>query len=320
MYKQVSIVILLVFLSAGVFCDSPDDSYNKNLDEMWISFIESTDSAVKAETLINIGILGKGNQNVIYNVNNYLMELSYLVSWGVSVDYMMVSASITAIMELGDSSSYPVLFSVLCAGYPEVIFLEAYGALDLIPGNLLQFLAGVIERNPPEEKFIAFKAGANSERLTASERGQLAELAFEMGFAAGEEDANITEMRYAAVLTLTSLRWTKANMLAIKHYYRVQTDFLQSSVPKARLIEAIACLGAVGNSDAALALGLQLGLINARTATTGIFDTEITLAIVRALGLIGDNAAFDHLLYTSNLPYSNDIKVAAREALARLKW
>jgi hypothetical protein len=109
-------------------------------------------------------------------------------------------------------------------------------------------------------------------------------------------------------------------MLAIRHYYRVQAEYLRGIAPKYRLIEAITCLGAVGNSDAALALGLQLGLINARTVNTGVFDADITLAIVQALGHIGYNAAFDYLLHASNLSYGENITSAAREAIDRLKW
>jgi len=293
-------------------------------DILWRLSLEYPDSYVKAEILVTLGVLGKGNRNLVNNINIYLTEKCLSYRLGMVVDYMVVSACISAIMDLGDSSSYPALFAVICAGFPEVITSEAYGALELLNGNLHQFLIGVIVNNPPEEKFAAFKAGVNSGRLTVSQRGQIAELALEQAFAASlvddEEDSNITAMRYAAVLALTSLRWTRASALAIRHYYRVQAEYLHDAVPKDRLIEAIACLGAVGNSDAALTLGLQLGLINARTERTGSYDAEITMAIVRALGSIGYKAAYDHLLDVENLPYSEDIHNAARESIDRLKW
>jgi hypothetical protein len=239
----------------------------------------------------------------------------------------MVSASIAAIMELGDSSSYSVLLDVLCSAYPEVISFEAQGAFDYIPGNFNQFLFDVIEKGDPLEKFIAFRTGINSQRLSLSERGQLAEFALEQSLISygngGQgrlENPDLTALRYAAVMDLTDLRWTRANSLAIRHYYRVQTDFQHNSVNKERFLEAINLLGAVGNSDAALILGLQMGLINARVERAGSYDEEITLAIVRALGLIGDNGAFDTLLNVSNLPYSDVIQDAAREAVNRLRW
>jgi len=297
-----------------------DTGRSESLNLLRRLFFEYQDSQAGAEIMIAMGILGKGNRAVTEMINDYLIERNLLFSLGMDVDYTMVSACITAIMKLGDSSSYPALFTSICAGYPEVIASEAYGALELIHGNLYHFLTGIIEGGLSDEKLAAFRAGVNSERLTVSERGQLAELAFEHGLSADDDDADLALMRYAAVQELTRLRWTRAGANALRHFYRVQADFRQDAVPKERMIEAIACLGAVGGSEAALALGLQLGLINARMKSSGSFDAEITLALVHALGLIGDNAAFDHLLFTSSLPYPNNIKAAAQEALDRLKW
>ena len=331
MFKCASLVTLLFLLSALLYGEAPADAeppapvvniditHINDTDVLWGHFLQNPESETGQNILSKLSVIGKGNRQVIDNLNNYLMGRNLLFKSGTAVDYMVVSSCISAIMELGDSSSYPALFSVLYAGYPEVIASEAHGALDVIRGNLLQFLMNVIENNPPDEKFAAFRAGINSQRLTISERGRLAERALEQGLATAE-NIDLSAMRYSAVSTLTQLRWTRANALAIRHYYRVQSDFLQSAVPKERFIDAINCLGALGNSDAALVLGLQLGLINARTETTGTFDPEITMAIVRALGLIGYNAAFDHLLHISNLSYPEEIQAAAREAVARLKW
>ena len=298
----------------------PPSSEYSGADGLWRHFLESTDSKSAADILVTLGMVGKGNRSIIDNLNNYLMERNQLVRSRASVDYMLVSACISAIMELGDSSSFQALFSAYCAGYPEVIASEAYGAMELIPGNLHQFLLNVLWNNPPNEKLAAFRAGINSERLSVSEKGQIAELALEQALASTEDNLNLNVMRYAAVSVLTQLRWTRANTLAIRHYYRVQADYFANVVPKERFVEAIVCLGSVGNSQAALVLGLQLGLINDRTESTGFYDHNITLAIVRALGLIGDNAVFDHLLHISNLSYGEDIQAAAREAIGNLKW
>ena len=292
----------------------------KILNVLWELFLVYPDADVRGEIIITLSGLGRGNRGLINRLNNYLMELNNLYDSGESVDYSIVSACISAVMALGDSSSYPVLFSIICSGFPEVISSESYGALEVIPGNLHQFIVSVIENNPPDEKYAAFRAVINSEKLSVSEQGQLAELALSQSLLAGGEDADLSVMRYSAVQTLTKLRWTRANALAIRHYYVTQADYTHDIIPKERFIEAIACLGAVGNSDAALVLGLQLGLINIRTETTGKFDEKITMAIVRSLGLIGDNAAFYHLSYVTNLPYTEEIIAAAEEAIDRLKW
>jgi len=293
--------------------------YSGSIDTLWKLFIEYPDSTIGAEILIAVGKLGKRNKTVIDNVNNFLTEKNTQYRSGISVNYVMISASIIAMMDLNDSSSYPALFAVVCSGFPEVIKSEAEGALDLISGNLRQFLSNIIEKGSPSEKFFAFTVGMDSIKLTVSERGQLAELAFEQSLT-NEENTDLSALRFEAVRALTKLRWTRANNLAIRHFYRVQTEYQAHTASRENLLEAIALLGAVGNSDAALALCLQLGLINARTERTGDFDEEITLAIVKSLGLIGDKAAFDLLLNVSNLMYPDNILAAAGEAIDRLRW
>jgi hypothetical protein len=323
MRKQACVVILLVFLSVNIFGDVPvfnEANRNKTSDELWQIFLDHPDLQTKADMIIALAIREKGNRNITDKINNYLLEMNNSFRSRKNVNYQLVSASITAVMELDDASSYPVLLDVLNTGYPEVISSEAYGALDVINGNLYQFLADIIEKNPPQEKYFALKTAANGKRLSVSQRGQLATLSLEKALDADGRNTDYDALRYAAILEITSLGWTNANTLAVRNFYRVNEDFIKNAVAKERLIEAITCLGAVGNKDAALALALQLGLINSETEKTGIFDPEITLAVITALGHIGANASFDHLIHVTHLSYPDYLKISAREALARLKW
>ncbi|GHV94024.1 hypothetical protein AGMMS50293_03440 [Spirochaetia bacterium] len=310
---------------AGIAARGAGNAGNKaSLDTLWNIFSGYRDSLTRVEILGALGVLGKGNSQVIENLNNYLSGQNRLYRSGIVVDYPVISACVAALAELGDSSSFPALFSALTTDYPEVIVLEVSGALDLIPGNFKQFLIDVILKNPPAEKLAAFKAGMNSGRFTPAERGQLAEIALEQSLGSSpdntEDNAALSALRYASALAITWLQWTRAGAMAIRHFYRTQTDFQHGLAPRERFIEAIACLGAMGSSDASMALALQLGLVNAQTEKTGAYDEDITLALVRALGAIGDKAAFDYLLYISYLSYPEYIQAAAKEALNRLKW
>ena len=262
-------------------------------------------------------------------LNEYLLNQSELFSSGENVDYAEISACIGTLAELGDSSSYHALFSVLVAGFPEVIKNEASGALDMIDGNYMQFLVWVILENPPDEKLAAFRAGMNSRRLGPAEQGQLAELALEQGLASTSapsllnpyaDSSVLSALRYSSILAITRLQWTRASAMATRHFYRVMTDYLNGVVSRDRFYQAITCLGTIGSTDASLALALQLGLINAQTEKTGSFDEGIVLAMVQALGSIGDKAAFDYLFYISYLRYPANIQAAAKEALGRLRW
>lgn len=325
-------------LNADILRDDPDmialtalacrgagtAGYKNSVDTLWKIFLAFRDSLTRAETLGALALLGKGNIQVVENLNQYLANQNNLYRSGMSPDYHTLSACIAALSTLGDPSSFPVLFSAMTAGYPNSIAQETARALGSIQGDYKQFLIEVIRKNPPVEKMAAFRAGINNEHFSSAEKGQLAETALELGLTlspvSGEGDPAVSSLRYAAVSALDQLQWTNASPQVIKHFYRVQADYQNGKVPRERLLEAIHCLGAMGSSDAAQALALQLGFLNSQTERSGEFDDAITMAVVNALGVIGDKSAFDHLLYISYLSYPEHIQAAAREALAHLKW
>jgi hypothetical protein len=74
------------------------------------------------------------------------------------------------------------------------------------------------------------------------------------------------------------------------------------------------------SAEAAQALALQLGFANAQTEKSRIYDESLILAVIKAIGTIGDKSAFDQLLYVSYLSYPEHIQAAAKEALSHLKW
>jgi HEAT repeat protein len=298
--------------------------HKASVDTLWEIFLAYRDSLTRAETLGALALLGKGNIQVVENLNQYLANQNNMYRSGMSPDYHTLSACVAALASLGDPSSFPVLFSAMTAGYPNNITQETARALGAIQGDYKQFLIDVIRKNPPAEKMAAFRAGISNEHFGGAEKGQLAEAALELGLTlspAGEEgDPVFSSLRYAALAVLDQLRWTSASPQVVKHFYRVQADYQNGKAPRERLLEAIHCLGSMGSSDAAQALALQLGFLNSQTERNGEFDDAITMAVVNALGVIGDKSAFDHLLYISYLAYPEHIQAAAREALTHLKW
>jgi HEAT repeat protein len=269
-------------------------------------------------------MLGKANAQVVENLNQFLANQNNYFRSGMAPDYPTLAACISAMAALGDGSSFPVLFSAMTTGYPQPITQAAISALESLQGNYKQYLIDVIRKNPPAEKFAAFRIGANNSRFTEAERGELAQTALEVTLdlfpGNAESSAAVSSLRYAAIQSLTQLKWTRASPLAIRHFYRVQTDYSTGAAPRERLLEAIACLGAMGNSESAQVLALQLGYFNSQKERKAETDDAVILALIQALGEIGDKVAFDYLLYISYLNYPEQIQAAAREALNRLKW
>jgi HEAT repeat protein len=310
---------------AGVACRGAGKAgYKSSAETLWKVFTAYHDSLTRVEALNALAVLGKGNVPVVENINRYLTERNNFFRSGIAPDLPSLSAAIFALGRLGDKSSFPVLFSAMTAGYSAGISDEAAYALTMIDGDYKHFLVDAIKKNTPAEKLAAFKAGLNNKRFTDNERAELAETALEISLedhAGGQENEDaLRSLRYLSIPVLTELQWTRATALVIKHYYRVQTDYGEGNADKAHFLEAIHCLGAMGSSEAAQVLALQLGFFNSQTERNGGVDEQIALAVINSLGEIGDKTAFDYLLYIGYLSYPDTIQLAAKEALNRLKW
>jgi hypothetical protein len=298
--------------------------YKSSIDTLWKVFSTFRDSQTRSNALEALAVLGKGNAEVVGDLNQYLADQNSLYRSGMRLDFVTLSACIGALASLGDSSSFPVLFSALAAGYPDNIHRETFRALENIDGDYAEFLLEVIQNNPAPEQFVALEAGLASERLSSAQRGELAITALEravnipaMNSGAGMA---VSALKSLAVTALTELKPARASPVLVKHFYQVSEEYQNRLVPKGRLIEAITCLGGMGTSEAAQALALQLGFYNSQMERTGEYDEEMVLALVTALGSTGDKIAFDYLLYVGYLDYPESIQSAARDSLGRLKW
>jgi len=308
----------MITLVATAARGSGNSGSRASVKSLWELLQAYRDSYSRVEILGALAILGTGDQELIRNLNKFLADQNNSFRTGVSMDYPVLRSCIETLGILGDNSSFPILFSSMTTGYPQIITQEILKALESIQGNYKDYLIGIIRKNPFPEKAAAFRIGAYNERLSQAERGELAQTALEIALQySGPAE---TSLRYDAITVITRLRWTPASSLAVRNFYRVQTDYTSGAVLKERLLEAIACLGVMETSEAAQALALQLGYFNSQTEKSGQYDEAIILALINALSELGDKAAFDYLLYISYLNYPDRIQASAREALNRLRW
>ncbi|HNY22932.1 MAG TPA: hypothetical protein PKO22_12370, partial [Treponemataceae bacterium] len=119
---------------------------------------------------------------------------------------------------------------------------------------------------------------------------------------------------------LKRLRWSQAGSAVTKYFYSVQADYKIGKMGIDRLIPVINCMGSMQSNEAAQALSIFLGLLNSETEQKKTYNEQLMLAVIQALGDLGDKTAFDYLLYIGYLDYPESVKKASRDALARLEW
>jgi hypothetical protein len=315
----------LAVLAAG---ETGKAAYGKAIDDLWALFQGYRDQDVRSAAIEALGFAGAGEPRVAENLNAFLASQNSLFRSGSQPEYPALEACIDALGALGDGSSFPVLFSAYVAGYSPALVAKSAKALGSIKGDYRGYLLRVIAKNPPLEKAAAYSAGMDNPNFADSDRGELAEGALAAALAAtGQADTyspveiqSLRELRLSTVKVLRALKWQKASPLAVAHFKLVQADYAKGAASKTEFSDAIACLGAMGSTEAAQALALYLQFINAQTEQGAPFDEDILLASIAALGELGDKAAFDYLLQIGYLQYTEAVKRAAKEALLKLRW
>ncbi len=303
-------------------------AYVKAIDDLWALFQGYNDEDVRAAAITALGQAGVGETRVAENLDSFLASQNSLFRSGAQPEYPALEACIDALGALGDGSSFPVLFSAYVAGYSPALAAKAAAALGSIKGDYRGYLLRVIAKNPPLDKSAAYAAGMANSHFVDDDRGELAEGSMAAALDAIAQSASqspveiqsLRELRLSAARELTALKWQKASPLAVQHFRLVLADYAKGAASKTDFLEAIACLGAMGSTEAAQALALYLQLINAQTEQGSPYDEDILIASINALGELGDKVAFDYLLQIGYLQYSEAVKRAAKDALLKLRW
>jgi HEAT repeat protein len=298
--------------------------YTEGRYSVWKLFDTDTETGVRISCLNALGTLAKGDEEIIKYLNVWLQQQNTVFQAGKVPDVYVISAAVRTLAELGDQSSFPVLFSTMAIGYTNDISRAAREGLFRLGGELKDSIIGILKESTIEEKKLAVQMAMETDRLDESSQAEIAQFALDVGLHTAVVDNPsrqiAREIRYLAAVALTERKWSAATDLAIEHFDTVLLEYDRGLTDKRRVVEAVDCLGAMGTHEAAVRLTQYLVLLNAYTERRQEFDNVIVLAVVENLGLLGDKTAFDDLLYAQYLSYSSEIKKAAREALDTLRW
>jgi len=227
--------------------------------------------------------------------------------------------------KIGNVSSFPALFRAATGNYDTSVVAASADALNSITVGYTPQMLGVIAKKQLKDIYAAFSLAMKKNDLPDSDRGQIAEAAFKAALDGGVQLGGATaDLRDALIreslASLTSLAWAPASGAVIQYFYQVQGAYAAGNAGTDNLLAVIRCMGASRTSEAAQALSIYLGLLNSETEQKKTYNEQLLLAVLQALGDLGDKTAFDYLLYVGYLDYPETVIKASRDALARLAW
>ena len=299
-----------------------DTTYTASTQALWKLFRQSNEVGIKVATVQSLGRLLDPDEELVNSIVNYLEVQNNKFRQGEDVESQVIAETIAALSRIGSNAAFSELFAAAHLGYPQHIEAKALDALENLEGDTSQMVLQVIENGFSQEKLPALNWAMEQEALSDEEKGEIAHKALSEGLTQvsdQEKQERLRELRYEAVRQLTELEWSEASSLVIDHFDRTNVEVDRGIASKSNLLEAIACLGAMGTSEAAVRLSLYLEVLNTYKENGQKVDEQVALAVIKNLGILGDEVAFDHLLYTMYLDYPRSVKQAAREVLSEFK-
>ena len=132
---------------------------------------------------------------------------------------------------------------------------------------------------------------------------------------------DLASFQLETVKVLADNKWTRASDLAKDYFSVAKIAYNGKFLTAEQWTGAIACVEVLASRAAVLPFTEYLDQMNKAQESGNAPDKAVVLAVINALANLGDKSSFDCLLYVTYVKdYPEEVAVAARNALTRLKW
>ena len=289
---------------------------------LWELFTIEDHPSVRIEVMNTLGELSPSDPDIAEKLNKWLSAQNSLFNAGRTVDLGVISETVVSLGRIGESTSFPVLFSASIVGYSDDVSRRAREALYEIEGDFRDLILRVLEENSIREKLEAFRIAMSNEGLSDADKGTIAAQSLKKGlYFDAETDVEkdiMRELRYESVEILTEQNWSASTIDMIEHFDILLQEQTLGFAKDPQIIDAITGLGSMGTHEAAGRLALYLNVLSSDVENDKPVSDPVALAVIENLGRLGDKEAFDSLLFVGFLNYSDEVRKAADDALKKL--
>ena len=306
---------------AGVLTlpDSIDGSqiYTK-LYDLYKAFTDNTARVAIIEKLVHLYKKTPAPNTIAFLKN--IVEAS--VSSGPVSDVEKTAAE--ALGTIGDGAAFTILYNCYLTDQWQSEHAVLSASLEKLADKSLPELMEIISKDGTENLSTLFNLIENSASLSASFKSEVAEHILSELLYSSETAGRITDdllkLEVDCVHVISKNNWTRASALVLKYFSQVKEFYKNNRVSEQHFLDAVSATAMLASSDAAKALALYLGELNTQMEQGTAPSKTVVLAVINALGTLGNKTAFDYLLYATYLEYSDEVVTAARNALTKLKW
>lgn len=300
-----------------------DDKKNEEIaDKLFLIFNSSSDESVKIAVLSRLEYYSYGDNltKAVGLINSFLKNASPLDKNFKSI----IEPALLTLSKIGNFESLAIIFDAYVDNRWADFTPQVENALLILSANSIENTLKIIYGSDISNISKYFELVKKSDKILKNFQSEIAENVL---FKVSNNTENLPEdfdsietLRISALQVIAENKWARASTQVATNFKLAKKNYDQKKLSESQFIDVIKYTAALSSSEVVQALSDCLADFNRSTEKNSTPAEPVMLALISALGELGDKTAFDNLLYVSYLNYPADVVEAAKKALALLKW
>lgn len=310
-------VLALPSVSVAAYDQSGKDSLVEKFKRLFTGF---TGDTVRIAVLSKVTMLRDS-----VRLDSFVQMLNdFLQNGGTEPDNGVVKAVLNTLGTIGDSQSFTVIYGCMMQKKWPQYENEMNNALALLADKSVPQIIGIIQEGNTKTIRMLFELLCKGNQTSASFKAEIAENVLSETIYIADNSSSVTKetvgLQLDAMRIISQLKWTRSSAVMISFFNLAKREYTAGVMTDDEFVEVVNGTAAVAPMDSSQVLSSYLTELNKQTEAGTKVSDKAVLAVINALGAIGDKSSFDSLLYVTYVDYPENVIAAARDALARLKW
>jgi len=289
------------------------------------------DTLLKLYTLydddtVKIAVLDKLAKLDIPNIELAALLNDYIKSAAAPAKTALTKAAVHALGVIGDSTSFFILLDFASHTDWKNYSEELNTSLASLAEKSQPELIVKIQSGNTDDCTKIFSVIMQNDKISSVYKAEIAENILSRAIYIAENTGialkTLVDLQLDSFKVLSDLKWTRGSKTALSFFDAAKKEYESKELDELGFVAVIMGMADIAPIESAASLSAYLQKMNRDMESTKREAAEpVVLAIINALGAIGDKSAFDPLLAViNNYNYSETVVAAARTALAKLKW
>ncbi|MBR1638722.1 MAG: HEAT repeat domain-containing protein [Treponema sp.] len=249
----------------------------------------------------------------------------YLTSANVNTeDATLFRAVFNSLESLGNNESFLILYGLLNNQNYRKYHAQIENTLTALVPKAMNEILSLIQNSSTAQVAKIFSIIKKNTSISKNNLCEIAQNVLSQSIISLEGTAGASPEQIGLQLDtlgiLSENRWTRASATCLSYFKIAKRLYNSGDMNELQFKTVILALADTSPIDSVPLLTAYLEDLNSLTEKGNVVSSDVILAVIKALGAIGDKSAFDSLLAVTYLNYSEQVLSAARGALSGLRW